>query len=303
MEGIQTHNMPHLLIYFFALICLSTASSWAKLNQMPAEVLGFWRLSIAALILITYQLVYKRQKLLQNSKSMRWIIASGFFFFLHLWTYKYAAKHTLVSLMMILFATNPIWTAVFNIYAFKEKITFRMWTSFFIAFIGIYLLVQDQLKFSSENSLGNLSALVTAIFYAIYLITGKKARMNISNLNFACLQYAFCAILFLIASVFTKSELIGDYSQISWVSVLGLVLIPTLLGHFLFTHIMSHMNLAVMTCGKLIEPVLATIMAYFLFQEKLTAMTAVAFVFTSIAILNLFWPQIKFAFKNNYFVK
>ncbi len=285
--------MPHLLLYFLALVCLSTASSWAKLNQMPVEVLGFWRLTLAAAILTTYQIFFKKQKLIQNTKNMRWIIASGFFFFLHLWTYKYAAKHTLVSLMMILFATNPIWTAIFNIYAFKEKITSRMWISFLIAFFGIYVLVQDQLKFSQENNLGNLSALVTAVFYAIYLITGKKARMNISNLNFASLQYTVCASFFALACFFSDSNPVASYSQISWISVLGLVFVPTLLGHFLFTHVMSHMNLAVMTCGKLIEPVLATILAYFLFQEKITSTTLIAFAFTSVAILNLFWPQIR----------
>ncbi len=285
--------MPHLLLYFLALACLSTASSWAKLNQMPVEVLGFWRLALAAAILITYQIFFKKQKLIQNAKNMRWIIASGFFFFLHLWTYKYAAKHTLVSLMMILFATNPIWTAIFNIYAFKEKITARMWVSFLIAFFGIYILVQDQLKFSQENNLGNFSALITAVFYAIYLITGKKARMNISNLNFASLQYSVCALFFGLACLFANSNPVASYSQISWISVLGLVFIPTLLGHFLFTQVMSHMNLAVMTCGKLIEPVLATILAYFLFQEKITSTTLIAFVFTSIAILNLFWPELR----------
>jgi hypothetical protein len=39
---------------------------------------------------------------------------------------------------------------------------------------------------------------------------------------------------------------------------------------------------------------LASFIAYFLFQEKLSPATYVAFVFTSIAILNLFWPQIKY---------
>lgn len=294
--------MPHLLLYFLALVCLSTAPNLAKLNQMPAEVLGFWRLTLAAFILMIYQVFYKKQKLWPtHHSSSKWIITSGFFFFLHLWTYKFAAKHTLVSLTMILFATNPIWTALFNIYAFKEKITARMLASFCMAFIGIFLLAKDQIKFSTENNLGNLSAFLSAGFYALYLITGKKARATISNLNFASLQYSVCAFLFFIATVlsaiFSKTNFIINltqgYSQTSWLSILALVAFPTLLGHFLFTHVMSQMNLAIMTCGKLIEPVLASFMAYFLFQEKLGPITYVAFSCTSLAILNLFWPQIK----------
>lgn len=289
--------MPHLLLYFLALICLSTAANWAKLNGMPPEVLGFWRLFIAASVLLIFQKFYKKQKILQNSHSLKWIILSGFFFFLHLWTYKYAAKHTLVSLMMILFATNPIWTALINIYAFKEKITPRMLISFFIAFTGIFLLTKDQLTYSSENNLGNASAIITALLYAIYVITTKKARRHVSNLNFASLQYSVCAICFLTATLYTQSNFIEGYKAISWISVLGLVALPTLLGHFLFSHCMSSMNLAVMTCGKLIEPVIASIIAFLVFNETLDSATYVAFACTAIAILNLFWPQIKLAYQ------
>jgi drug/metabolite transporter (DMT)-like permease len=285
--------MPHLLLYFLALACLSTAPNWAKLNQMPAEVLGFWRLTIAASLLVIYQVFYKKQALKQSKASLKWIVISGVLFFLHLWTYKYAAKHTLVSITMILFATTPLWTAIFNIFAFKERIQARTLVSFFIAFLGVFLLAKDQFNSASQNSTGNLSALISAVLCALYLITGKKARLHVSNLNFASLQYSVCAFCFLVATLFTQADFFEGYTQISWYSVLGLVALPTLLGHFLFSYLMQHMNLAVMTCGKLIEPVLASLTAVLLFQENITAMTFVAFTLTSLAILNLFWPQIK----------
>ena len=60
---------------------------------------------------------------------------------------------------------------------------------------------------------------------------------------------------------------------------------------------MNYMNLAVMTCGKLIEPVIASIIAFLVFNETLDSATYVAFACTAIAILNLFWPQIKLAYQ------
>jgi drug/metabolite transporter (DMT)-like permease len=194
---------------------------------------------------------------------------------------------------MILFATNPIWTSLGNIIAFKEPITRRMIISFTVAFIGIVLLTKDQLSTSSDHTLGNLSAIVSAFLFAVYLISGKKARTQMSNLNFAIVMYAICGFFFLMASLLSGAPFISNYSAISWLSVAGLIIVPTLLGHFLFTYVMSWMNLAVMTCGKLIEPVIASFIAYFIFREKITIMTYVAFVFTSFAIINLFWPQIK----------
>ena len=165
--------------------------------------------------------------------------------------------------------------------------------SFLIAFVGIFLLTYDQLSSNEQNTMGNISALASAALFAIYVLSAKKARNTVSNLQFASLQYSVCGFLFLLASLFTKAPFIEGYHSISWISVLGLIFVPTLLGHFLFSHAMTKMNLAVMTCGKLIEPIIASFIAYYLFKENLSPMTYVAFVFTSIAILNLFWPQIK----------
>lgn len=292
--------MPHLLLYLLALTSLSTASTWAKLCEMPPEILGFWRLSLAAAVLYAFQKLFKNsEKIKIDKQTMKWVFLSGFFFFLHLWTYKYASKHTLISLTMILFATNPIWTALGNVIAFKEPITRRMIVSFVIAFIGIILLTKDQINTSAEHTVGNISALVSALLFAIYLISGKKARAQISNSHFAIVMYAVCGFFFLSASLISGAPFIEGYTGISWLSVAGLIIVPTLLGHFLFTYVMSSMNLAIMTCGKLIEPVIASFIAYFVFQEQLTTMTYVAFVLTSISIMNLFWPQIRRSFKSN----
>ena len=292
--------MPHLLLYFLALTSLSTASSWAKLNQMPPEILGFWRLTCAALILFVFQKVFRKEKIIPELKTLKWVTLSGFFFFLHLWTYKYASKHTLISLTMILFATNPIWTALGNVVAFKEPITLRTSFSFLIAFIGIFLLTKDQFASASQNTLGNLSALASAFLFAIYLITGKKARLKMSNANYAVLQYGVCGFFFLITSLLTGHNFVEGYQTISWIAVAGLISVPTLLGHFLFSAVMNHMNLAVMTCGKLIEPIIASFLAYFLFQEEVSKMTYIAFILTSISILNLFWLQIKSSLKSQF---
>lgn len=285
--------MPHLLLYFLALVSLSTASSWAKLNQMPPEILGFWRLSTAALILLIIQKLFKKEQIRPDFNTIKWVSLSGFFFFLHLWTYKFASKHTLISLTMILFATNPIWTALGNIIAFKEPIRKRTALSFAIAFLGIFLLTKDQLSSAEQNSLGNISALASAFLFAIYLITGKKARLKMSNSSYAILQYGICGFFFLLTSLLTGKNFIEGYSMISWLSVAGLILVPTFLGHFLFSSVMNRMNLAVMTCGKLIEPIFASFIAYFLFAEEVSMMTYVAFFLTSLAIINLFWPQIR----------
>ncbi len=280
------------MLYFLALLSLSTSVNFAKLNQMPPEVLGFWRLSLATLILVLYQSLKKSFIIIRFNHQTKWIFISGFFFFLHLWTYKYAAKHTLVANTMVLFATNPVWASLGGLLFFQEKIYRRAYAAYFIALIGIIYLVWTNLHFMPEYNLGNCSALISALFYSAYMLAGKKARRLFTTQIFSTYLFMTCAFFFLITTLATGSDFVGNYDSVSWLAVLGLIIFPTFLGHFILNHLVNSMNLGILTCGKLIEPVLASIMAYFIFHESLTSSFYVCFGLTSISVLILFWPQI-----------
>ncbi len=281
------------MLYFLALVCLSTSPNWAKLNQMPAEVLGFWRLSIAAALLAVYLLSKKSFTLLNYNKKNKWVFISGFFMFLHLWTYKYAAKTTLISNVMVLFASNPIWASVGGALFFKEKLHIRTYISYFLATLSIIFLVYQNLNFSSENVVGNIVSLLSAFFYAAFMLSGKKARLIFDVQTTSFYQYFTCASFFFITSVVTQKNFIQDYESISWISVLGLVALPTFLGHFLLTKLVSQMDISVLTCGKLIEPLFASLWAYWLFKENISSSVLISFALIIIAVLILFWPQLK----------
>lgn len=283
--------MLHISLYFLALVSLSTSPNWAKLNQMPAATLGFYRLTGATLLLLLYLVVTKKLKKINFDRNFVWALFSGLFFFLHLWTYKFASKHTLVSNTMILFATNPVWATLGGQVFFKEYIKPRVIFSYMLALIGIFMLVAQNLKLTPENHIGNVSALVSALFYALYMLSGKKARLHMHNSDFSVVLYGSCAAMFAIAVLSTNSPLTG-FSDVSWWAVIGLIAFPTFLGHMSFTYLVKHMNLGLMTCGKLIEPILASLFAYFLFNEHLGSNAIYAFILTGISVLILFWPTI-----------
>lgn len=283
--------MLHISLYFLALVSLSTSANWAKLNHMSSVTLGFYRLAGAALLLFCYLLLSKKLKKINFDRNFMWALTSGFFFFLHLWTYKFASKNTLVSNTMILFATNPVWATLGGQVFFKENIKPRVLFSYLLALIGVFMLVAQNLELTPENHLGNVSALVSAFFYALYMLTSKKARLHMENTDFSLVQYATCAAMFGIAALSTDAQMTG-FDAISWWSVLGLIILPTFLGHMSFTYLVKHMSLSLMSCGKLIEPIIATIFAYFLFNEHLGSNAIYAFILTGVSVLILFWPTL-----------
>ena len=281
--------MLHPLLYFIALFALSTAGIWAKLNQMPVEVLGFYRLGIAALLLGLFILIRKPLPKPKLNANVLWIIGSGFFFFLHLWTFKYAAKNTSVANMMIIFSSNPIWSSLGAIAFFGEKLSKRLVFAYLLALAGVYLLVAHDLSIGTGTNLGDWSAVLAAVFYAAYMLTGKKARHFFDNTYYALIQYSVCALFFGFCIIGTGAPITG-YSATSWLAVMGLVLLPTFLGHFSLTYLVKHMDLSLMTPGKLIEPVFASIMAYFIFRESISTNAWLSFLMTGLAVVILFAP-------------
>lgn len=281
--------MLHTLLYFTALFALSTAAIWAKLNQMPVEVLGFYRLGLAATLLGVFVLIRKPLRKPKFSPNALWIIGSGFFFFLHLWTYKYAAKNTSVSNMMIIFSSNPIWASMGAIAFFGEKLSKRLILAYLLGLAGVYLLVTHELSVGNGSHIGDSSAVLSAVFYAAYMLTGKKARNYFDNTYYALIQFTVCALCFGICVLATGAPVTG-YSDISWVAVSGLVLFTTFLGHFSLTYLVKHMDLSMMTTGKLIEPIIASVLAYFIFREAISRNAWISFALTGSAVLILFGP-------------
>ncbi len=282
--------MLHTLLYFLALFSLSTSGIWAKLNHMPSSVLGFWRLLTAATLVSVWVFGIKKIPFPKFEKKILWILVSGFFFFAHLWTFKYAAKHTLIANMMILFSTNPVWTTLGSVILFKEKMTLRLWVAYFFAAAAVTTLVYNGFQFGGATYYGDICALLSAVFFSCYMLTGKSARLHYTNWVYASGQYIVCAILFLAVALINQEHFLG-YDEMSWIAVAGLVLVPTFFGHFISTYLVGYLDLNLMSFGKLIEPVMAAGIAYFIFHEKLTEQAIVAFILTGLALLVLFVPN------------
>ncbi|MBL7669207.1 MAG: DMT family transporter [Bdellovibrionaceae bacterium] len=282
----------NLLLYFLALFCLSQASILIKLAAAPPDVIGFWRLLTASLLFLPWAL-WKGSllKTLKNPpREIGYIFLTALFFFGHLWTYFFAAQNTKIANCMIIFATNPLFTAAGSTFFFGEKFSWRLGLAYILALAGILLLVQHSMIWNPKSLHGELASLVSALLFAGYLLSGKKSRMSFSNSTYSGILYFLTAILFGLSGAI-KSINFVDYPSVTWWSIAGTVFLPTLLGHALISYLMNQMNLNLMTCGKLIEPVLSALTAFFIFTERPPPGAYLAFGLTACAILVLFWPR------------
>lgn len=314
-----------LFLYLLSLLALSTSPIFAKYSQIPIESLGFYRLTLATFLLLTYRFVYasKRGEIQVSilkarwsyifslaffkTKDFYWLLAAGFCFFLHLFFYFYAAHNTTIANTTVVYASNPLFSAFLAAFLFKEKLSWRFFLSYLIAFIGLMLLFQRHSLFEIQNlddffflefKKGEFAALLAAFFFALYINFSKKARRTYDNQVYATVKYGLAASLFLFWGL-TQNHIIWPLPTTGWISVIGQVSLATFLGHFLFSYLLKSMDIQLMTCGKLIEPAFSAFFAFLIFNEVLSPNTWLAFLFMSVALLVLFSNSIyKFIFRN-----
>ncbi len=253
----------------------------------------------ASILLLSFR-VYKDSAkvifadILNNKK---WVILTGVFFYLHLWSYSYSAQTTSVAHCMILFALNPLFTAVGAKIAFNEPLEKNVAFSYVFALAGLYFLVRSRLNLGLDSWHGEAAALTSGVLYSVYALFSKQSRKKMNNWNFGIGIYFVCALCFLATTMTMHTPMVG-YSNEAWLALLGTIIIPTFLGHSLFSYLMNYLNINWMSCGKLLEPTISALAAFIVFKEVVNADTVLAFFFTSAAVLFLFF---RWEIKDNRF--
>jgi drug/metabolite transporter (DMT)-like permease len=269
-----------------AIGCLSQPANMIRWARAPAEVLGFWRLAIAVLALAP--LAWARRaawaRVPQGDAGLTAL--AGALFFVHLWTFVYAAQHTTIAACMLTFSTHPLWTGAGARLFFGERVTPRLLLAYALAGAGVWLLFSAGAALGRESLRGDAAGVLSALTFSGYVLAGRRARRSLDNVSFAALAYVVAAALFLAAGTARGTPWLS-YPGSTWLAILGLAFVVTLGGHALFTHLLATLDVHLLSCAKLLEPPLAALGARLAFGERLTPATALAFALISAAVLAL----------------
>jgi drug/metabolite transporter (DMT)-like permease len=272
-----------------ALVCLSQASVIIRWSGTDPLLLGAWRLLVAGLVLLVWSQRYLPEVKLR-SRDFKKVVAAGFAFFVHLFSYAYAAHNTSISHLMLIFSVNPVTTALGSWLFFKEKMSVRQGFAYLLALVGIYVLAHE--KQGTGEIFGDLVAIVAAITFSIYALLSKWARHDLPNSVFASRMYLAGAGFFFLTAILSGIPLMPEANH-DWVGIGLLALFPTLLGHGIFTMSMKYIPLYILSLGKLLEPAMAALTAFLLFGEKLSlsAMTSFVLIVSAVILVIIQKPQ------------
>ena len=279
--------MPPFNPYFALIIgvfAVSTGAIFARLADAPALVIAAYRVGLATLILAPLAWFKARHEIAALSRrELKLAVVSGFFLAMHFATWISSLDYTSVANSVVLVNTNPLWVGLLTPFIVKERVKRATVVSIIISVIGGSIIGYGDFATGGKALLGDALALIGSICAAIYLLLGRNLRRKLSLLPYIFICYGSAALILWIIVLCLGLPLSG-FSRTTVFALWGMALISQLTGHTSYNWALKWFSAGLIAVSLLGEPIGATILAYIIFNEGLTAYKIIGGIFILAAI-------------------
>ncbi|GAA0447370.1 MAG: DMT family transporter [Bacillota bacterium] len=262
---------PYIAVVI-GVISVSTSAIFVRLaDQAPASIIANYRLVFAVLLMAPIILLkYRHELKLINRKDWLLSILAGVFLAFHFILWFESLNFTSVASSVVLVSLQPIFAFLGTYFFFQERFSSGAVISMLIALIGSIIISWGDFKISGMALYGDILALGGAITVTAYFLLGQRVRRSLSLMSYTFVVYSVSAITLILYNLAFQHPFFG-YPADHWWVFLALAIIPTFLGHTLFNWALKWLSTATISMGIVFEPVGASILAYIILEEKVTA--------------------------------
>lgn len=257
-----------MLMIVVGVFGIAMSSIFVKYSQAPSSVTAAYRL-LWTVLLLTPAVFGKgqvRRELFRTGKKEIFLSClSGIFLAAHFVLWFESLRHTSVASSTTIVCTEVIWVALGYCLFLKGRLSIKA-----VAAIGITLAGSAAIAFSDSGTgghlYGDLLALLGAVAVAVYTLLGQVVRKRVSTTVYTYVVYSACAAV-LVATCLVQGQNLFAYGISAPIVGLLLAVFSTILGHSIFSWCLKYFSPSFVSASKLCEPVVAAVLAGFLFGE------------------------------------
>ncbi len=253
-------NKRIYILLIIGLFAISTSPVIAKLlPSVPASVIAFWRMAFASIILWIYTGLFTAGPIV--TKSSKLVYLAGVSLAMHFIFWFGALKLTSIANTTVLGIVAPAFT--------------------------LCIIVQgNDLGNLRGVGLGNIMAIISAVFLGVVFLVGSKVRQNTGVLPYTKNLFTISAIVLLFCSLLLNNS-IFNYSAENYFWLLMLGVITTLIGHTIFSYSIKFVSPTIIASIPLGEPIIASILAFILFSEGVASNVFIGGIIIAIGLIFL----------------
>lgn len=245
-------------------------------------------------------------KYLSELKSLNrrdWLFSTiaGIFLAFHFILWFESLRYTSVASSTVLVTLQPLFAIVGTYFFFKEKLSIKGIVAMFIAVIGSVIISWGDFQIGGKAFYGDILALIACAFITGYMLFGQDVRKRVGLTSYTMIVYTVSAITLAIYML-VKGESFTTNEPMNWLWFALLAIVPNLLGHSLFNWAIKYVSTNTTSIMILFEPIGATILAYYIFNEQLvfTQYLGGAIVILGILLYILDFKSFLKLFQKNY---
>lgn len=262
-SSILKAEQQSLLYLHIAVFLFGGTALFSKLIDLPALDITVYRTGIAALSLFVLLTLQKKQLTLSSMKDYGIATLLGCVVGIHWVTYFTGMQMAGVTVGMIAFFTYPVITVFIEPFFNKTVPKIKDMITAFVVIIGIVLLIPE-ISFGNQITLGIVTGVISAVFFALRNILHKKYFSHYSGPHTMLYQtLVACLMLCLFVEVPPMQVTAGD-----WLLLLLVGVVFTATPHALFAS--SLRSLSATTAGLIscLQPLYGSILAIILLHER-----------------------------------
>lgn len=261
---------PALGALLLGATCIALSPIFVRLSEAGPTATAFWRVALAVPPL--WLLLLFQEKTPKSTALWPLYLAAGLAFAGDLAFWHSSIKLTSVANATLLANLASLFVTLAGWIFLRQRPSRLFLAGLGAALLGVALLVHTSLQFSRSALAGDALGVVTAMFYAAYILAVKGLRdRGATTLRLMAVTSTITAILLLPAALATGEQFFPA-TLAGWSILVGLALVSHAAGQGLIAYALAHLPASFSSVGLLLQPVVAALFAWLLLAEPLMAL-------------------------------
>lgn len=238
-----------------------------RLADVSTASSAFWRMSLAAPVLVAVAVWQRRGGAGIPLKALPWGVAlvAGFFFAADLVSWHGGIVRTTMANATLFGNATAFLMAGWVLVVQRQKASRPTLQALALAGAGTALLLGNSAQMSPEHLVGDMLSLFAAAFYTGYLLVIIRLRDRLPTATVLAMSTVVSSLLLLpVALMFP-----GQFWPTDWRPVVALAVSSQLLGQGLMVYASGKLPAPVIGIGLLVQPLVSAMAGWLIFGETL----------------------------------
>lgn len=261
-------------------------------NINPFKLVNM-RLNLAFTLMLLFFLIFDRQKLKVHKYDLKYLFILGLVGIVGVQTTYYYTMSTLnVSMAIFLQYLAPAIIVVYSMIFQKERLSKTIMFSLATSLLGsVFIIFGANASAGAINVMGLITGLISALFLSFYTIFSKTCTSRLNSwtvllyaLGFGALTYWFVSPPWVLWSAISLKEL----AYAAYISVFA-----TIIPFGLYLSGLRFLSASTGSIIAMLEPVIASLTAYLLLNEKMTIVQVLGglLIIAAVIIINIYYMK------------